>query len=138
MRNIFVERATTDCSSWRTDEDSARKPVVRFSSRGGGKPQKGEKISYMKLLDVSTPGKRKKRVLNVPGSGWMVERREGGLFLERIRRPAAQVYAGKPSLNGKVRDDLIVVLMSNAAVSGAGRRLRNALPPCGQVTWHFS
>ena len=28
--------------------------------------------------------------------------------------------------------------MSNAAVSGAGRRLRNALPPCGQVTWHFS
>jgi len=25
----------------------------------------------MKLLDVSTPGKRKKRVLNVPGSGWM-------------------------------------------------------------------
>ena len=27
--------------------------------------------------------------------------------------------------------------MSNAAVSGAGGRLRNALPPCGQVTWHF-
>ena len=25
----------------------------------------------MKLSDVSTPGKRRKRVLNVPGSGWM-------------------------------------------------------------------
>jgi len=36
----------------------------------------------------------------------------------------------------EIRDDLIVILMSNAAVSGAGRRLRNALPPCGQVTWH--
>ena len=36
-----------------------------------------------------------------------------------------------------IRDDLIVVLMSNAAVSGAGGRLRNALPPCGQMTWHF-
>ena len=71
MRNIFVERAITDCSSWITNEDSARKPAVRFSSRGGGKPQKGEKISYMKLLDVSTPGKRRKRVLNVPDFGWM-------------------------------------------------------------------
>ena len=63
--------------------------------------------------------------------------REGGFVLECIRRPAAQRCAGKPSLNDKIRDDLIVVLMSNAAVSGAGRRLRNALPPCGQVTWHF-
>jgi len=25
----------------------------------------------MKLLDVSAPGKRRKRVLNVPGFGWM-------------------------------------------------------------------
>jgi hypothetical protein len=37
----------------------------------------------------------------------------------------------------EIRDDLMVILMSNAAVSGAGGRLRNALPPCGQVTWHF-
>jgi hypothetical protein len=71
MRIIFVERAITDCSSSINNEDSVRKPAVRFSSRGGGEPKKGVKISYMKLLDVSAPGKRRKRVLNVPGSGWM-------------------------------------------------------------------
>jgi hypothetical protein len=90
MRNNFIERAITDCSSWITNEDSVRKPAVRFSSRGGGKPQKGEKISYMKLLDVSTPGKRRKRVLNIPGSGWMAVvradfcRRTGGLLHEGV------------------------------------------------------
>jgi len=129
MRDIFAERAITDCSSWITNEDSVRKPDVRFS-RGGGKPQKGEKISYMKLLDVSTPGKRKKRVLNVLSSGWMAVVRwitSGGLLHEGGQT--------KPERQG-IRDDLMVVSMSNAAVSGTGRRLRNALPPCGQVTWH--
>ena len=85
----------------------------------------------MKLLDVSTPGIWKKRVLNVPSSGWMAVVRwitSGGLLHEGGQ--------AKPERQ-EIRDDLIVILMSNAAVSGAGRRLRNALPPCGQVTWHF-
>ena len=64
--------------------------------------------------------------------------REGGFFLEHIRRLAARECTGKPILNGeKSRNDLIGDSESNAAVSGAGGRLRNALPPCGQVTWHF-
>ena len=64
--------------------------------------------------------------------------REDGFFLEHIRRLAARGCTGKPILNGeKSRNDLIGDSESNAAVSGASRRLRNALPPCGQVTWHF-
>lgn len=31
----------------------------------------GEKISYMKLLDVTTPEKREERKMNIRGSGWM-------------------------------------------------------------------
>ncbi len=84
----------------------------------------------MKLLDVSTPGIRKKRVLNVLSSGWMAVVRwitSGGLLHEGGQT--------KPEQQGS-RDDLMVVSMSNAAVSGTGRRLRNALPPCGQMTWH--
>jgi len=91
----------------------------------------------MKLLDVSTPGKRKKRVLNVPGSGWIAVVKadyfwstSGGLLHEGVR-------ANQGAHRKGIRDDLSVVSMSNAAISGAGRRLRNALPPCGQVTWHF-
>jgi hypothetical protein len=99
MRNIFGERAITDCSSWITNEDSVRKPAVRFSSRGGGKPKKGEKISYMKLLDVSTPGKRRKRGIERSWL-WMDGGREGGLLLKH-GRSAARGCAGKPRLTGK-------------------------------------
>ena len=37
---------------------------------------------------------------------------------------------------GVVLCDMILVVGSGAAVSGAGGRLGDALPPCGQVTWH--
>jgi hypothetical protein len=54
----------------------------------------------MKLLDVSTPGKRRKRVSERSWL-WMDGSREGGFFLELIWRPAAQGSASIPMLTGK-------------------------------------
>lgn len=52
----------------------------------------GDKISYMTLLDVTTPEKREERKMNIRGSGWMAIVKtdfswstSGGLLHEGVR-----------------------------------------------------
>ena len=70
------------------------------------------------------------------GPGWLVVAWTDSSLVHWAAWPHTSFAGRRNQRKGVVLCDMILVVASGAAVSGAGGRLGDALPPCGQVTWH--